>query len=104
MYKKGLVDPFLMIGEEGAEVAKEVFKAQRFGLMGDPEWTSQPGNKPPRDNIVQEIGDFLYVLDAMLASGAVTHQELYRAKFRKEEKMLALYGGEALGKWKQGEF
>jgi len=98
-YKKGLGDPFLMIGEEGLEVAKEVMKAQRFGLKGDPAWTSQPGNSSPRSNIIQEIGDFLYILDALIARDDISVGEVEYAKRLKGQKMAKLFGAQAVETW-----
>lgn len=90
-YSVPMGDPLDMLAEEASEVIKEIMKARRFGLAGSPEWVAA-GNKPPRDNIVQEIGDFMAVLYILQSRGFVTPQEVSAASATKLERLIELYG------------
>lgn len=88
-YKQPMGDLLDMLVEECAEIIKEVMKARRFGLDGNAEWLKEPGNKPPRDNIVQELGDLLEVIETMLAKGVLklTPEILAAAQKRKRDRL-----------------
>lgn len=82
-----------MLAEEASEVIKELIKARRFGMQGIPEWLKQ-GGKSPRDNIVQEIGDFVCIVDALILSGFVTAIEIRSASMHKYKRLVELFGQE----------
>lgn len=90
---KTMGDPLDMLGEEASEIIKEIFKAKRFGLEGDPVWlASSFDNKPPRLNIVQEIADLMYVSEMLQQRGVFSKDELAWAFRNKADRMYALFG------------
>lgn len=92
-YKQPMGDVLDMLVEECAEVIKEVMKARRFGLDGNAEWLKGEGNKPPRENIVQEVGDLMEVVEIMLTKGTagLTLDTLYEAQMRKKARLRELF-------------
>ena len=86
-------DPILMLAEEASEVIKECMKAQRFGLAGTKVWLAN-GGLSPRENIVQEVGDFLVIVDRLVANGVMGWDEIEGAKAKKRERLRKLFDGE----------
>ncbi len=84
-------DPLDILAEEASEIIKEVMKIKRFGLKGMPEWFAATG-KTPRDYVVQEIGDLLYIVQILAARGFHEEYEIDEAIDRKRVRMLELYG------------
>lgn len=85
-YKQSMGDPLDMLVEEASEVIKEVCKARRFGLAGNPVWV-EAGNKPPIENIHQEIADFGVIVDILVARGIIDIEKIYTLKQEKREKL-----------------
>jgi hypothetical protein len=94
-------DPWDMIAEEGVEIAKERFKALRWSMAGD-EYVTRHGHPSPRERMVQEIGDFLVVLNVLLIRGEITEAELEAAKATKRLRMVELFGLSHVGEWMDG--
>ena len=68
--------------EEAAEVIQSVSKVFRFGLDN-----SHKSGKTQRENLTQELGDFLAMVDLLVEQGVVTTEDLDRAKQAKIEKL-----------------
>lgn len=88
-------DPLDMLVEECAEVIQEVMKLKRFGAEGDPAWLNiDKKNKPPRDNIIKELGDLLEIIDMMLCKKTIdiTYEELLSAQKVKRQRLYELFG------------
>lgn len=80
-----------MLGEEASEVAKEVFKVRRFA--------HHPGGVAPgytgtsaRDQLLQEIGDFLAILERAVDEGKFTEEEIVTAVAVKHGRLNELFG------------
>lgn len=84
-------DTFELLGEEAAEVIKEVFKVKRFGAH--PEGRA-PGYKgePAIDQLHQEIGDFLAVLEIAVDEGKISSSRLLECVDRKHARLNELFG------------
>lgn len=96
--KANIGDPLDMLAEECAEVIKERIKALRFGIEGD-EYVREHGNPSPRERILQEIGDLLFVVDALVARGTFSKDEIAFAKQRKRARMEELFGIKKVMEW-----
>ena len=81
-----LEETLVILAEEAAEVVQQVAKIQRFGI--DNTYLNSTEGITQRDNLAQEIGDFLCLVDALVAQGVVTEAELDTAKKSKANKLL----------------
>jgi len=76
----------LLIVEEASEVIQAVTKCERFGYEN--HHPLHPEGRPNNfDCLIQEIGDFLGVIDLLYE---VTEQDLIEARDAKKRKMVAL--------------
>jgi hypothetical protein len=101
-----------MLGEEGAEIAQEVFKARRFGL--DTKYMKPVGRiddqryavTTPRMRLLQEVGDLLAVLEIAVEQRVFTADEVMAAVATKHDRLEDLFGlrrpRKSLG-WEPGE-
>lgn len=91
-YSQQMGDPLDMLVEECAELIQEAMKIKRFGPKGNPTWLAQ-GNKGPRDNLVQEIGDILAVVGIIIDQGylEITGYEIEKARETKQLKIKELF-------------
>lgn len=71
-----------ILQEECGEVVQSVSKIRRFGIDN-----SHKDGKTQRENLAQEIGDVLLLIDLLLAYNIFTEAELHRAKLIKAEKL-----------------
>lgn len=71
-----------ILAEEGSEVAIAVSKWRRFPDMPNP-YTGETAV----DQIVQEIGDFIALVDILIAHEFVTRSEIKAAALRKVAKL-----------------
>jgi len=79
-----LEETLVILAEEAAEVVQQVAKIQRFGI--DSEHLKESGTTQ-REKLVQEIGDFLCLVDALQDQGILSEQELVAAKRKKALKL-----------------
>jgi NTP pyrophosphatase (non-canonical NTP hydrolase) len=87
-YNCSMGDPLDMLAEECAELIKELMKRKRFGDDGIAEYK---GTKP-KENIIQEMGDVLAVIDILISRGYITEIQLANAKERKINRLIQLFG------------
>ena len=71
-----------ILQEEAAEVIQAASKAMRFGLDN---WYKDGGTQ--QENLTQEIGDLLALVDILIDQGVVSTHDLDNAKLRKVEKL-----------------
>lgn len=71
-----------ILQEEAAEVIQAASKAMRFGLDN---WYKDGGTQ--QENLTQEIGDLLALVDILIDQGVVSAHDLDNAKLRKVEKL-----------------
>lgn len=90
-YDCSMGDPMDMLGEEACEVGKEVFKFKRFGHH--PEGRA-PGYTGPLaiEQLHQEIGDFLAVLQHLIATNKLDPGAIVLATEAKRERVFKLFG------------
>jgi NTP pyrophosphatase (non-canonical NTP hydrolase) len=72
-----------ILQEECAEVVQNISKCRRFGM--DNEYLKGSGTQ--REQLVQEIGDVMLLVDLLQAYELFTEQELQAAKTRKSIKL-----------------
>ena len=68
--------------EECAEVIQAISKCRRFGLDN-----SHKSGLTQRENLTQEIGDILCMIDLIMAHGIVDHTKVQQAKQAKTVKL-----------------
>lgn len=85
---RGPGDLMDMLGEEGTEVAKEVFKSHRFGLDGRMDGYAGP---TPIERIHSEVGDFLAVLEHLIDRRRLDPGRLDQAVKESHEKLRKLF-------------
>ena len=90
---RSMGDPVDCFVEECAEAIKEAMKCKRFppGHSTYEKWVAA-GNRPPRNLLVQEIGDVLAAIDVLVNRGLMTDMELRTAKYGKLQKMAEQFG------------
>mgnify|MGYP003353742953 CR=1 FL=1 len=71
-----------ILQEECGEVIQSVSKIRRFGIDN-----SHKDGKTQRENLTQEIGDVLLLIDLLLAYNIFTDEQLQQAKLIKAEKL-----------------
>ena len=69
--------------EECAEVIQAISKCRRFGI-DECHLTSGKSN---RENLTEEVGDLLCMIDLLIKCGAVDDHAVYTARAAKEEKL-----------------
>jgi NTP pyrophosphatase (non-canonical NTP hydrolase) len=72
-----------ILQEECAEVVQNISKCRRFGM--DNEYLKGSGTQ--REQLVQEIGDVMLLIDLLQAHELFTEQEIQAAKTRKSIKL-----------------
>lgn len=72
-----------ILQEECAEVIQAISKCRRFGL--DNEYVKGTGTQ--RENLTQEIGDVVLLIELLLAYNVFTEAELHQAKINKSIKL-----------------
>jgi len=71
-----------ILQEECGEVIQSVSKVRRFGLDN-----SHKDGKTQRENLTQEIGDVLLLIELLLSYNIFTEAELHQAKLNKAQKL-----------------
>lgn len=71
-----------ILQEECGEVIQSVSKVRRFGLDN-----SHKSGSTQRENLTQEIGDVLLLIDLLIAYNIFTESDLQQAKLIKAEKL-----------------
>ena len=71
-----------ILSEECAEVIQAISKIRRFGLDN-----SHKSGKTQRENLTQEIGDFLLLVDLLYSYGVFTEAQIHQAKIQKSIKL-----------------
>jgi NTP pyrophosphatase (non-canonical NTP hydrolase) len=69
--------------EECAEVIQAISKCRRFGI----DEIHLKAGKSNRENLTEEIGDLLCMVELMIKHGLIDNTEVYTAKTAKEEKL-----------------
>lgn len=73
-----------ILGEEAAETIQRATKAMRFGLS-----EVQPGQgRTNAQRLAQEIGDFLGMVDQLIAQGLLAKDDVEEARRRKLYKLI----------------
>lgn len=72
-----------ILQEECAEVIQAVSKCRRFGIDG----VHLTSGKSNRDNLTEEVGDLLCMIDLLIKFGLVDDNAVYLARAAKEEKL-----------------
>jgi len=72
-----------ILQEECAEVIQAVSKCRRFGI----DEIHLKLGKSNRENLTEEVGDLLCMIDLLIKSGIVDDQAVYLALVAKEEKL-----------------
>ena len=72
-----------ILQEECAEVIQAVSKCRRFGI----DEIHLKLGKSNRENLTEEVGDLLCMIDLLIKSGIVDDQAVYFARVAKEEKL-----------------
>jgi len=72
-----------ILQEECAEVIQAVSKCRRFGI----DEIHLKLGKSNRENLTEEVGDLLCMIDLLIKSGIVDDQAVYLARVAKEEKL-----------------
>ena len=72
-----------ILQEECAEVIQAVSKCRRFGI----DEIHLKLGKSNRENLTEEVGDLLCMIDLLIKSGIVNDQAVYLARVAKEEKL-----------------
>lgn len=72
-----------ILQEECAEVIQNISKCRRFGM----ENVYLKGEGTQRNQLVQELGDVLLLVELLQANGLFTEQEVQEAKARKGAKL-----------------
>ena len=72
-----------ILQEECAEVIQAVSKCRRFGING----IHLKLEKSNRENLTEEVGDLLCMIDLLIEHGIVDDKEVYIARAAKEEKL-----------------
>lgn len=80
-----LEETLVILAEEAAEVVQQVAKIQRFGI--DNPHLNDAAGITQREKLVQEIGDFLCLVDALKDQNILTEEELIMAKRKKSLKL-----------------
>lgn len=88
-YARGAGDPLDMLGEEATEIAKDVFKARRFGMGSRIENYAGP---TPREGITQELGDLLEVMNYLIRMGVLSRELIFAAMDNKHQRLKDLFG------------
>lgn len=76
-----------ILAEECAEVIQIKSKIVRFGMY----FRHPETGRTTRDDLVQELGDVLAMIDILEYHGMFGHEELFDAKLRKLEKLKDWY-------------
>lgn len=71
-----------LLQEECAEVVQAVSKIRRFGLDNHHQ-----SGATQRQNLTQEIGDVLLLIDLLFAYNVFTEAEIQQAKLNKAQKL-----------------
>ena len=72
-----------ILQEECAEVIQAVSKCRRFGI----DEIHLKLGKSNRENLTEEVGDLLCMVDLLIKYGVVNDNEVYMARAAKEEKL-----------------
>lgn len=72
-----------ILQEECAEVIQAVSKCRRFGI----DETHLKLGKSNRENLTEEVGDLLCMIDLLIKFGILNDTEVYVARAAKEEKL-----------------
>lgn len=72
-----------ILQEECAEVIQAVSKCRRFGV----DEVHLKLGKSNRENLTEEVGDLLCMIDLLIEHGIVNDNEVYIARAAKEEKL-----------------
>ena len=72
-----------ILQEECAEVIQAVSKCRRFGI----DECYLKSGKSNRENLAEEVGDLLCMIDLLIKFGLVDDQAVYLARQAKEEKL-----------------
>lgn len=71
-----------ILQEECAEVIQAISKCRRFGLDN-----SHKSGLTQRENLTQEVGDLLCMIDLLFAYNIINHQAVQQAKQAKNVKL-----------------
>ena len=99
-------DPWDMLAEEATEIVHARFKAIRWGLQGGHGYVKRDGNPSPREQIIQELGDLMFIVDVLTIRGEITRDELPAAKDKKWQRLCELFGASHVDDWakKRGRY
>ena len=80
---KQITEIMNILQEECAEVIQAVSKCRRFGI----DEIHLKLGKSNRENLTEEVGDLLCMIDLLIKHGVVNDNEVYLARAAKEEKL-----------------